>query len=310
MRILVMGSGGVGGYFGGLLAKAGNEVTFVARGEHLRAMRERGLKVLDQGEAFMVDPTRAVERPADADGSPDLILFTVKTYDTGPAAESIKEVVSDATAVLPLQNGIDAIQEIGAVVGENRMLGGITNIGAQIDEPGVVNRFSPFAAVSIGEPKGGASERVRAVERVLRDAGIDVTATEDIERALWEKFMLLAPLASLTSATNLPSGKVRSAPEGKRLYLTMMREVQAVGTAAGINLPEESATGTEKFFLSLPETHTTSLQRDYAAERRVEVEYLAGSVVRRAKDFGVAVPSFETVYALLRTKALSFGGVS
>ena len=310
MRILVMGSGGVGGYFGGVMARAGHDVTFVARGAHLAAMLDRGLHVIDQGERFEIQPTDAVERPADVGASPDFVLFTVKTYDTGPAAEAIKPIVGENTAVVPLQNGVDAIQEIGSVVGRDRMLGGMTNIGARIAEPGVVERFSPFAAVVIGEPNGGMSERAERIAGAMKEVGIDVQATADVQRSLWEKFMLLAPLASLTSATNLPSGKVRAAPEGKALYLTMMREVMEVGRASGVNLPEESYTSTEKFFMSLPDTHTTSLQRDFDAQRRVEVEHLAGSVVRRARAAGVAVPNFEPVYALLRTKALSFGGVA
>ena len=310
MRILVMGSGGVGGYFGGVMARAGHDVTFVARGAHLAAMLDRGLQMIDQGERFAIQPTRAVERPADVGVSPDLVLFTVKTYDTGPAADAIKPIVAQNTTVVPLQNGVDAIQEIGSVVGQDHMLGGMTNIGVRIAEPGVVERFSPFAAVTIGEPKGGMSERAETIAGAMKEAGIDVQATADVQRSLWEKFMLLAPLASLTSATNLPTGKVRTAPEGKALYLTMMREVQAIGRASGVTLPDESYTNTEKFFLNLPDTHTTSMQRDFDAERRVELEHLAGSVVRRARAAGVPVPNFETVYALLRTKALSFGGVA
>ena len=310
MRILVMGSGGVGGYYGGVMARAGHDVTFVARGAHLAAMLDRGLTVIDQGERFEVRPTRAVERPADVGASPDLVLFTVKTYDTGPAAGAIKPIVGANTTVIPLQNGIDAVQEVGSVVGAERMLGGMTNIGARIAEPGVVERFSPFAAVVIGEPNGSMSERAETIAAAMKEAGINVQATADVQRSLWEKFMLLAPLASLTSATNLPSGKVRSAPEGKSLYLTMMREVMAVGRASGINLPDESYANTEAFFMNLPDTHTTSLQRDFDGERRVEVEHLAGSVVRRARAANVPVPNFETIYALLRTKALSFGGVS
>ncbi|MDP8924718.1 MAG: 2-dehydropantoate 2-reductase [Chloroflexota bacterium] len=310
MRVLVMGSGGVGGYFGGLMARAGHEVTFVARGAHLAAILDRGLLVIDQGERLPIEPTRAVERPADIGVSPDLVLFTVKTYDTGPAAEAIKPIVAANTTVVPLQNGVDAVQEIGAVVGPDRMLGGMTNIGARIAEPGVVERFSPFAAVVIGEPRGGMSERVETIAGAMKAAGIDVQATADIQRSLWEKLMLLAPLAGLTSATNLPSGKVRAAREGKALYLTMMREVMAVGRSSGVNLPDESYTSVEQFFLNLPDTHTTSMQRDFEAQRRVELEHLAGSVVRRGRAVEVPVPNFETVYALLRTKALSFGGVS
>jgi 2-dehydropantoate 2-reductase len=274
-------------------------------------MQKNGLTVVDRGESTLLKPVSAVRLPAEAGGRFDLILFTVKTYDTKEAAEAIKPVVGADTSVVPLQNGVDAVEEVGAVVGAERMLGGSTNIGARINEPGVVERFSPFCNVTIGEPGGGLSERVEKIAAALREAGLDdITASPDITRAIWEKFMLLAPLASATSACNIPSGQVRSAPEGKALWQTMMREVHAVGRASGVNLPDESAVNVETFFMNLPDTHTTSMQRDYDGQRRVELEHLAGTVIRRGKAAGVPTPTFDVVYAVLRTRALSFGGVS
>lgn len=311
MRVLVMGSGGVGGYFGGILAKAGHDVVFTARGAHLEAMQKNGLTLVDRGETTLLKPVTAVRMPAEAGGEFDLVLFTVKTYDTAGAAEAIEPVVGPNTSVVPLQNGIDAIDEIGSVVGPDRVLGGSTNIGARVNEPGVVERFSPFCNVTIGEPRGGLSERVETIVAALREAGQqDVTASPDITRAVWEKFMLLAPLASTTSAANVASGKVNGTDEGQRLWKQLMQEVHAVGKASGVNLPDESPVNVETFFLNLPETHTTSMQRDYDGQRRVELEHLAGTVVRRGKAVGVPTPTFDTVYAVLRIKALSFGGVS
>lgn len=311
MRVLVMGTGGVGGYFGGILAKSGHEVVFVARGAHLEAMRRRGLEVRDREESTLLWPIHAVRVPSEADGPFDLVLFTVKTYDTTEAAEAIRPVVGPRTSVLPLQNGVDAVDEIGALVGAPHLLAGTTNIGSRIAEPGVIERFSPFCNVTIGEPGGGLSERVASIAAALREAGLDdVTASPDAQRAVWEKFMLLAPLASATSACNVSSGYVRSAPEGRALWQAMMREVQAVGQAAGVHLPEESAEAVERFFMGLPDTHTTSMQRDYEARRRVELEHLAGTVVRRGRATGVPTPTFDIMYAVLRTRALSFGGVS
>jgi 2-dehydropantoate 2-reductase len=311
MRVLVMGSGGVGGYFGGMLAKAGHEVVFAARGAHLEAMQKNGLTVIDRGKTTLLKPVTAVRMPAEAGGTFDLVLFTVKTYDTQGAAEAIEPVVGPNTSVVPLQNGVDAVDEIGAVVGPDRMLGGSTNIGARINEPGVVERFSPFCNITIGEPKGGVTERVETIAAALRAAGLeDVTASSDITRAVWEKFMLLAPLASATSAANVASGKVRGVPEGHDLWKKMMAEVHAVGRASGVNLPDESAVNMEKFFMNLPDTHTTSMQRDFDGQRRVELEHLAGTVIRRGKAVGVPTPTFDIVYAVLRVRALSFGGVS
>ncbi len=311
MRVLVMGSGGVGGYFGGMLAKAGHDVVFTARGAHLDAMQNNGLTFIDRGETTLLKPVQAVRLPADAGGTFDLVLFTVKTYDTQEAAEAIKPVVGPSTSVLPLQNGVDAVDEIGAVVGADRVLGGATNIGARINEPGAVERFSPFCNITLGEPKGGVTERVETIAAAFREAGLDdVTASPDITRAVWEKFMLLAPLASATSAANVASGKVRGVPEGHDLWKKMMQEVHAVGRASDVNLPDESAVNMEKFFMNLPDTHTTSMQRDYDGQRRVELEHLAGTVIRRGKTVGVPTPTFDVVYAVLRIRALSFGGVS
>jgi 2-dehydropantoate 2-reductase len=311
MRVLVMGSGGVGGYFGGVLAKAGHEVVFTARGAHLEAMQANGLTLIDRGETTLLQPVTAVRLPADAGGAFDLVLFTVKTYDTIGAAEAIQPIVGPNTAVVPLQNGVDAVEEIGGIVGADRVLGGATNIGARINEPGVVERFSPFCNITVGEPAGGVSERVEKIVAAFREAGQeDVTASPDINRAVWEKFMLLAPLASTTSAANVASGKVRGTPEGHALWKRLMQEVHAVGRATGVNLPDESAENMEKFFLNLPDTHTTSMQRDYDAQRRVELEHLAGTVVRRGLAVGVPTPAFDVIYAVLRIRALSFGGVS
>ena len=310
MRILVMGSGGVGGYYGGMLARQGHEVTFVARGAHLAAMRERGLEVRVGGESLPVEPTRAVERPAEAGGEFDLVIFSVKTYDMTAAAEALRPVVGPRTVILPLQNGVDAIDELSAVLGPEQVLGGTTQIGARILEPGVIERFSPFCEVTLGEPGGGVSERVQTIAAALAEVGVKAIASEDVQRALWEKFMLLAPLASLTSACVVPSGQVREVPEGAALFRALRAEVAAVGRAAGVNLPETSIEAVEQFFQNLPATHTTSMQRDFEGQRRVELEHLAGTVVRRGDALGVDTPKFDVVYAILKVRAQSFNGLA
>lgn len=309
MRILVMGSGGVGGYYGGILAQQGHEVTFVARGAHLQAMRERGLEVRDRGTTHLLRPTNAVGDPAEAGSNFDLVLFTVKTYDTEPAARALRPAVGPSTAVLPLQNGVDAIDQLSAALGAEHVLGGTTQVGARIVEPGVVERFSPFCQVTLGEPAGGVSARVERIAAALREVGVEAIASPDIQRALWEKFMMLAPLATLNTACRVPTGQVRADPDTRALYFAMMDEVVAVGRASGVNLPDASVEAMRAFYLNLPDSHTTSMQRDFEEQRRVELESLAGSVVRRGDAVGVPTPIFDVLYPVLRVRARSFGGV-
>lgn len=309
MRILVMGTGGVGGYYGAILARAGHDVTFVARGAHLTALRERGLELRDRGEAAVLRPVNAVGDPAEAGADFDLVFFTVKTYDTEPAARALRPAIGPRTAVLPLQNGVDAIDQLSAALGAEHVLGGTTQIGARIVEPGVIERFSPFCQVTLGEPGGGVSERVERIAAALREVGVEAIASPDIQRALWEKFMMLAPMASLNTACRVPTGQVRADPDTRALYFAMMDEIVAVGRASGVTLPDESVEAMRRFYLDLPDSHTTSMQRDFEEQRRVELESLAGSVVRRGDAVGVPTPIFDVVYPILRVRARSFGGV-
>jgi 2-dehydropantoate 2-reductase len=317
MRILVMGAGGVGGYYGGLLALQGHEVTFVARGPQLAAMRERGLELRDRGQASLLQPTSVVESPAEATSGPsasraasfDLVLFTVKSYDTGSAAAALPPVLGSNTVVLPLQNGVDSIDQLSTAVGAAHVLGGTTQIGARVVEAGVVERFSPFCEVVLGEPSGGLSERAERIAAALREVGVEATASLNVQRAIWEKFMMLAPMACLNSACRAATGQVRGTPETRALYFALMDEVVSVGRASGVELPPESVEAMRAFYLGLPDTHTTSMQRDYEDQRRVELESLAGTVLRRGQALGVPTPNFDALYAILKVRALSFGGL-
>ena len=311
MRILIMGSGGIGGYYGLRLADAGNDVVFVARGAHLEAMQTRGLELRERDGTVSTRPVTAVRYPADVGGTFDFILFAVKTYDTAEAAAAIAPVVGPETCIVPIQNGVDSTEEIAKAVPADRVLAGSALLSAQIDEPGVIRRLSTQSISTIGEPKGPRSERVERIVATFHAAGCeDVAVTDDAQRVLWEKLMFLAPIASVNSATGLSTGHIRAVPEGKEAVLAMQREIRAVGLAEGVNLPEESAERIEAMFLRQPDTHTVSMQRDFIAGRRVELESLAGSVVRRGRRHGVPTPLFGVVYAILRARALEFGGVS
>jgi 2-dehydropantoate 2-reductase len=306
-----MGAGGGGGYYGAVLAKAGNEVVFAARGAHLDAMQARGLEIRERDGAATTQAVQAVRFPAQASGPFDFILFAVKTYDTLEAAQAIAPVVGPQTSVLPVQNGVDSVDEISKAVPAERVLAGSTVLSATIVEPGVIQRLSPLSAITVGEPRGARSERVVRIVAAFNAAGIsDAVATDDAQRVVWEKFVMLAPLASVTSAANATYGQLRAAAEGLALWRSLLAEVHAVGRATGVDLPDEVAVNMERFVMNLPENLSTSMQRDYAAQRRVELEHLAGTVIRRGTAVGVPTPTFNTIYAILRVRALSYGGVS
>ncbi len=308
MRILVMGTGGVGGYYGGVLASAGHDVTFVARGAQLEALQARGLEVRTQGRTIRVQPTHAVGVPTDA-GDVELALFTVKTYDTETAARALAPAVGPRTNVLTLQNGIDSVDILSRIIGAERILAGVTLVASGVVEPGVIQENGFSRKIVFGEPSGGTSERVQSLERTLREAGLDAEASTNARQAIWDKFVLLAPHASISALTQTPIGVTRETPEAMELYRAMIAEVKAVGEASGMSFAPDVADTIVGNFMTAPPGQTSSMQRDYAAQRRVELEYITGTVVRRARQLGVPTPAFEALYAILKVRARTFGGI-
>jgi 2-dehydropantoate 2-reductase len=307
--VLVMGAGAVGGYYGAALAGRGHAVTFVARGEHLRALRDRGLTIRSGGRATVLRPVQAVAFPAEADDGFDLVLFTVKGYDTEPAALALRPAVGPDTAVLTLQNGVDSGDRLGALLGEERILIGTTTIATTITEPGVIDQANPLRRIELGEPSGQITPRVEAIAAALRDAGVETRVTTDVHRAVWEKFVRLAPGATVTAACHATIGEVRSTPDGAALYRALIAETVAVARAAGAALPPDAVETAVRVIQSLPADMKTSMQLDYERCRRVELEDLTGAVVRIGRRLGVPTPTYDTAYAVLRVRALAFGGL-
>ncbi|MCC7371590.1 MAG: 2-dehydropantoate 2-reductase [Chloroflexi bacterium] len=309
MRILIMGSGGIGGYYGARLLKAGNEVVFVARGAHLEAMQARGLETREVGGGdVMVQPVQAVRYPADAGGTFDFILFAVKTYDNDEAAAAVAPVVGTETSVLPVQNGIDSVEMVGRHVPREAILAGSTDMSAKILEPGIIQRLSQGSRITVGEAAAPRTPRVERIVAAFHEAGIpDAVITDDSQRALWEKFMFLAPVASVNSCTGLPTGRIKAAEGGIELLAALRDEIRAVGLATGVNLPDEAVERVAGIHGRLTDAHTVSMQRDFEAGRRVELETLTGTVVRRGRAVGVSTPLFSALYAILRAKAESMG---
>ena len=263
MRVLVMGAGGVGGYFGAALARCSHDVTFVARGAHLAAMRERGLEIRRDGQHFLLRPVAVVESPADATGDVDLVLFAVKCYDVAEAAEALRPIIGPQTAILTLQNGVDTPDELSAVFGPAHVLAGTAVIFSAIVEPGVIET-GPLLRITLGELSGEQTPRVDAIAAALRDAGVEVTVTDDARRALWEKLLALAPNATITSACQMPVGPIRATKEGAALYRQLVGETAAVGRAAAVALADDAVDRTLAMLMALPPSSTSSMQRDFA----------------------------------------------
>jgi len=309
MRVLVMGTGGIGGLCGALLAQHGNEVTFVARGAHLAALLERGLELRSGGQVARLRPVRAVAEPAAAEGPAELVLFTVKTYDTAVALQALQPAIGPGTAVLTLQNGVESAAQLSAGLGAEHVLVGTALMFSAIVEPGVIEA-GPLRRITLGEQSGAVTPRVEAIAATLRDAEIEATVATDARRAVWEKFVALAPHATAASACQLPIGPIRSVPEGAALYRTLIEETVAVGRADGVALPADAADRAFALSMALPDDARNSMERDYQLKRRVELDQLTGAVVRRARDLGVPTPAFDTLYAVLRVRALAFGGLT
>lgn len=301
MKIAVIGAGGIGGYLGGLLARAGREVTFIARGEHLRAIRQRGLDIKSIHGDFHV-PARATDRPQEI-GLVDLVLFAVKSYDTEPAAEATRPLVGPSTAVLSLQNGVENERILERILGRGRVLGGVVQTEAAILEPGVVVQSSPLRRVLFGELSGEHSERGMLVEQIFRHAGLDATLVDDVEVVLWNKFLFICALAGLTALGGTPIGPVLQDEDARETFVAVMREVAAVGRAHGVRLSPSVVEDTLTFAQGLPPQMKSSLQRDLERGRRLEIDALHGSVVRLGRAVGVPTPTNRAIYAALKLRS-------
>ncbi len=306
MKVGIVGAGGVGGYYGGRLAQAGSEVGLVARGEHLAAIRERGLRVRSPEEDFVVGAT-ASDDPAEI-GSCDAVLFCVKSYDTESAAALLGPLLRPGTAVVSLQNGVDNEEKIAARIGAEHVLGGASFILASIVEPGTVEKAGTLARVVFGELDGSRSERAERLLAEFRAAGIDADLTGDIRRVLWDKYAFLCPLAGLTAVTRLPIDELLRVPETRELFRQMVREVALVARAEGVDLGNDIADRKTAFAETLEPGGFSSLHHDLVTGRRLELDALHGELVRRASLHSISVPVTAIVYALLRPWQLARQG--
>jgi len=308
MRIAVVGAGGVGGYFGGRLALAGEQVHLLARGAHLAAIRERGLRVRSVAGDFEV-AVPATDDPAEV-GPCDYVLFCVKSYDTEEAAATLPALIADGTAVISLQNGVDNEEKLVRAIGPGHVLGGVTFIYATIAEPGLILQSGGPRQIVIGEMDGSKSERAEGLAAACRAAGIDATATDEIHWLLWDKLALICAHAGMTAGVRLSIGEIREVPEAMDAFRRIVEEVRAVAAAEEVDLGADVVDRHEAFSRSLEPDSFSSLHYDLTHGRRMELEALHGEVVRRARSHGMRVPVCETVYALLRPWAVRNEGAA
>jgi 2-dehydropantoate 2-reductase len=301
MRILVMGSGGLGGYFGGLLQRAGEDVVFVARGAHLRALQADGLRVRSPDGDFSLS-VRATDSPGTV-GPVDLVLFTVKTYDLDAAGAAVQPAVGPQTAVLCLQNGVEAGARLGSILGQRPILGGVTYVSAVIEAPGAIRHTGQTGDITFGEMDGRSTPRVGAIDASLRRAGVVTTVSEDITRALWEKFVFISAMAGMTGATRASMGEIFEQAESRQMFRSLMEEAVAVGRSRGVGLEgavDRHLAYVEERIRSDEYDMRASLYHDLAAGHRIELDALSGAVVRLGREAGVPTPLSAAIVALLR----------
>ena len=298
MKILIMGTGGVGGYYGGLLAQQGNEVTFIARGAHLYALRHEGLKVKSVHGDFTVSPANATDEPIKV-GAVDLILFCVKTYNTDEAAQDIRPSVGHQTVVMSLQNGVDAAERIGKVIGLEHVVGAATWLSSAVEAPGVIRQISQFRRIVFGELAGGRSERIQSIFEVLNQTGITVEISENIYKVLWTKLVFITAVSSIGSLTRLPMGDYRSLPETRTLLSGIMQEVESVARAQGVDLDRDVVQKWMEFIDNAAPGIKPSMQLDVESGNRTELESMIGVVGRKGRELGVPTPMADFVYATL-----------
>ena len=302
MKIAVMGTGGVGGYFGGLLARSGNDVTFVARGPHLQAIRESGLRVESANDGNFTAHGNAVEDTSGV-GPQDLVLFTVKMYHNEAAIDAIRPLMGPDSLALTLQNGIDNGQQLVAAFGKERVLIGSCYMEGRIREPGVVTQGGPGMA-SFGELEPGITERCEKLLAVFQEANWRVELQENMPGMLWKKFSYLAGSAAVGAATRTLFGEMRSIPETRGIIQGAIEEILAVGRASGAPIMEDSLEWCMTSLDNFPAAGMSSLGKDFLEGRPVELDGLTGTAIRMAREYGVPTPINDTLYGVLKPWAL------
>ncbi|MGO9178533.1 MAG: 2-dehydropantoate 2-reductase [Candidatus Limnocylindrales bacterium] len=301
MRLAVVGVGGLGGYFGARLAQAQNDVRFLARGRHLEALRIRGLRVQSVFGDFALAPAQvpAADDPHQI-GPVDVVLFTVKSFDTEAAARLLPPLLRPDPAVISLQNGIDNEEKLGAEIGAEHVVGGAAYVFAELVEPGVVRHSGGPTRLVFGEFDGRPSARLEVFRAACLRAGFGAEIVADIRAALWTKYAFICAQAGTTAAVRQPIGVIRETPATWALFRRIVEETWRVGRAEGVRLPDDLVQRQLDLAARIEPANYSSLHDDLVAGRRMELDALLGELVRRGARAGVPTPAAETLYAVLR----------
>ena len=299
MRIVIFGTGGVGGYFGGRLAQAGEDVTFIARGEHLRAIKTSGLRVDSQLGDFTVFPAKTTDDVREV-GEVDLVVLAVKAWQVSEAGREMKPLVGPRTTVVPMQNGVEAATQLVSELGYDNVIGGLCRILSYVGGPGHIQHIGYKPSIIIGELDNRRTDRIASIEEVFKRAGVEITVAPDIQIALWTKFLFIASFSGIGAIANAPARVIRNDPKWRAQMINAMQEIYALAHARGVKLPPNSIETVMASVDSLPEDSTSSMQRDIAAGKPSELESQNGAVVRMARESGIAVPTHELIYETLK----------
>jgi len=296
MRIAILGTGGVGGYFGGRLAQTGADVVFIARGEHLQAMRQHGLKIDSIKGDFVVHPIQATDDPGEIDPV-DVVLVGVKAWQVSEAVQAIRPLVGPETFVVPLLNGVEAPTQLAEILGIEHVVGGLCGCISFIAGPGHIRHVGADPFIHFGELDNRPSERVESLRRAFAQAtGVTVEIPPDIQVAMWRKFLMLASWSGIGSITRAPLGTFLGLPGTRQMLQGVMQEVFSVAHARDIALPKDVVGKTLAFMDSLPPSATASMQRDIMEGRPSELEAQTGAAVRLGQAVGVATPLNTFIY--------------
>ncbi|MGA2467948.1 MAG: 2-dehydropantoate 2-reductase [Thermodesulfobacteriota bacterium] len=301
MRIAVLGTGGIGGYYGGMLARAGEDVTFIARQSHLKAIRSKGLKVKTTHVGEFIVPAIATDNPSDI-GKVDLLLLCVKTYDTGKALSLVSSLIGSETSILILQNGIESIEEVNNVLKGGHAIGSAAYISSKIESPGVILQ-SWIRTTYIGEFDKKITPRINDIFRVFRKAAIPVELSDDIWSAIWSKLIGISSFSALSCATRQPAGIIFNCTETSNLYWVLINEGISVARACGAIIPNDYVDVMQNIIAAFPPTMKASMHYDLEAGRQLELDDLIGSIVRSGEKHCIAIPATSSLYAVLKPYA-------